>query len=84
MARGWESKAVESQMLDAAVQSSNRQEAHLSPEERQRRARHNNLVLSRTRVIAELETCSNPRFHAQLESELAFLEDEIRKLEAAH
>ncbi len=82
MARGWESKAVESQMDDAAAHTSIRHEQHLSNEERLRRARHNNFVLSRTRVLFELEACSNPRFRAQLESELAFLDAEIRKLEA--
>jgi hypothetical protein len=79
MARGWESKSIESQIDDASRKSGN---GHPPPseEERQRQARINNLMLSRTRVCSELQRCCNSRFRPQLESELAFLEQEIKKL----
>lgn len=80
MARGWESKAIESQMLDAETPGEQGGRKVPNPLERARLQRLNNLTLSRTRVEQELTRCGNERFRAQLNSELAFLDAEIEKL----
>jgi hypothetical protein len=78
MARGWESKSVESQIEDAESRRA-RGEA-LSPEERERRRKREGLELSRRGVLREIETAKSPVRRASLEQALAFLDEEIRKL----
>ena len=78
MARGWESKSVESQIEDAESRS-NRREA-LTPELRQIEQRRQGLELSRRRAQRELEATRSAARRAALEQALAFLDDEIRKL----
>ena len=78
MARGWESKSVESQIEDAESRS-NRREA-LTPEQRQIEQRRQGLELSRRRVQRELEATRSAARRAALEQALAFLDEEIRKL----
>ncbi|MCC7156045.1 MAG: hypothetical protein IT161_15825 [Bryobacterales bacterium] len=79
MARGWESKSVESQQELAAAREP--KPATQSPEEVARRARHDSLLLQRTRILSEMQSACNPRFRSQLEAALAHLEAEVRKLE---
>jgi hypothetical protein len=85
MARGWESKSVESQMQDSKAHLKSMRQAAaaaapLSTEARERLSRQHCLELSRTRVMCELNGCTAERFRVQLEHELAFLDAEIRKL----
>ena len=78
MARGWESKSVESQ-IESADKSVD-QGAALSPEERQRRQKLANLELSRRRVLQEIETTRSEGRRASLEHALSFLNQEIKGL----
>lgn len=78
MARGWESKSVESQIEDAGRQD--RGES-LTPEQREIRRKREGLELSRRRVLQEIETTRSDLRRASLEQALAFLDEEIRKLE---
>ena len=79
MARGWESKSVESQMEDAMMRRARSQTAAPAPEELQKRAKLRSLELNLARVQGELKQCRNARFRALLEAELKHLEAEIRK-----
>ena len=78
MARGWESKSVESQ-IESADKSVD-QGAPLSPEERQRRQKLASLELSRRRVQQEIETTRSEVRRASLEHALSFLNQEIEGL----
>lgn len=78
MARGWESKSVESQIEDAGS-GADRGEA-LTPEQREIRSKREGLELSRRRVLQEIETTRSAVRRASLEQALAFLDEEIRKL----
>lgn len=78
MARGWESKSVESQIDDAASLA-DRGEA-LTPEQREIRSKRASLDLSRRRVLQELQTTRSAVRRASLEQALAFLDEEIEKL----
>ncbi|MBI5280062.1 MAG: hypothetical protein HY858_00165 [Candidatus Solibacter usitatus] len=78
MARGWESKSVEAQIEGSSERPASRN-TPFSGEERQKQTRVNNLMLSRTRVLTEMQHCCNVRFRVQLESELVFLEMELKK-----
>ena len=78
MARGWESKSVESQIEDAESRSSRGQA--LTPEQRERRRKREGLELSRRRVLQDLEATRSTVRRASLERALAFLDEEIGKL----
>lgn len=78
MARGWESKSVESQIEDVRVPFE-RGEA-LRAEERRRRQKQEGLELSRRRILTEIEETRSAMRRTSLEQALAFLDEEIRKL----
>ena len=79
MARGWERKSVESQIEDSTTRSRKSSDTPLNEEQRLSRERVHSLMMSRTRVQQELQTCCNARFRAQLDQELAFLDEELKK-----
>ena len=79
MARGWESKSVESQ-IEAADAKSERSE-RLTPEQRQLRQKRESVELSRRRVLQEIETTRSPVRRAALEQALAFLDQQLAELE---
>jgi hypothetical protein len=81
VARGWESKAVESQLEEREGRESAREGQELSPEERERRARLDSLKLSRARTLEQLERAANPAHRAMLKRTLLALEKEITGLE---
>jgi len=72
MARGWESKSVESQQSDAR-EASNPTRPRLSAEAAARTRERETLRLARQRVLQQLERTQNPRHRALLEDELADL-----------
>jgi hypothetical protein len=78
MARGWESKSVESQIEDADSRSE--RGAALTPEQREIEQKRRGLDLSRRRVLQEIETTRSEVRRASLEQALASLDEEIRKL----
>ena len=78
MARGWESKSVESQ-IDAA-QSSNRTavlENSPDPEKLKLIRKRESILLSRTRVVRELKSSQNPRYKALMTKALADLDAQL-------
>jgi hypothetical protein len=83
MARGWESKSVESQIESAESRKPAHRETKLSPEQIQTMRDRENLELSRTRVQCELASSTNPRYQEILRRGLADLEAKIAQLEPA-
>ncbi|MFY9823090.1 MAG: hypothetical protein WAM82_17035 [Thermoanaerobaculia bacterium] len=77
MARGWESKSVESQQ-DA--QSFREPGEAMTPEQRQRKAKRDSVELSRRRVLQEIETTRSAVRRTSLEQALAFLDQQIEEL----
>lgn len=82
MARGWESKSVESQMEDAAARRAKAKAAPPQQPDAARQAKRRALELDLLRVRGELSRCRNERFRALLEAELRHLEAEIGKYQA--
>ena len=72
MARGWESKSVESQQEAAAAKPS--LPARFNPQEAQRRAERATLMLARTRALADLQQACAPAHRAMLEQAIADLD----------
>jgi hypothetical protein len=84
MARGWESKDVESQVEEKQIaqkkaapapQPGKRSAAQIKLEQERK-----GLQLSRTRIANELEGASNPNHRKSLEAALAFLDQKLQDL----
>lgn len=72
MARGWESKAIESQQESAA--DTRRARPAVSPGDAGRQAAHDTLMLARTRALADLQSACAPAHRAMLEHAIADLD----------
>lgn len=83
MARGWESKSVESQQEESARESERRDTGPLTPEERARRERLASLELSRSRTLDQLERSTSAAHRSMLKRTLLALEREIAEIEVA-
>jgi hypothetical protein len=81
MARGWESKSVESQIETAETHVRPSFDERIPAEELELLRKRESLNLSRTRVLRELETSQNPRYRNLMEKALADLNAELRRLE---
>lgn len=81
MARGWESKAIESQQEESFRESEQTDFQQLSPEERERRERLASLELSRARTLDQLERATGAAHRAMLKRTLLALERDLAGLE---
>jgi hypothetical protein len=79
MARGWESKSVESQMESAQAES---KPTDNSPTDEQKQARRerDGLLLARSRVIQQLESSTSEVYKQSLQQALSELDHKIAKL----
>ena len=80
MARGWESKSVESQIESAESKRAASRSKELSAIEAERIHQRESLLLSRTRVLHDLEHATNPRYRQILEAALKHLEQKLADL----
>jgi hypothetical protein len=83
MARGWESKSVEAQ-IDMAEQHTRGAVLQKEPDlQRLQLIRQKEtILLSRTRVLRELNTAQNPRYKAVLSKALADLDAKLSTIKA--
>ena len=78
MARGWESKAIESQQ--ESVADARRIQPAVNPGDASRRAAHTTLMLARTRALADLQAACVPAHRAMLEQVIAELDQRLAAL----
>jgi hypothetical protein len=81
MARGWESKSVESQIESAESRRPKTRGTVINPKEAERGRKRESLLLSRIRVVHDLEAAHNPRYREILQSALKHLDDKLSELE---
>lgn len=79
MARGWESKSVESQQ-EEAISEESKERGRMTPEQREARRRHEELTLMRKKVEHDLAAATNPRHREMLEKALRDLAGRIEKV----
>ncbi|GAC1665367.1 MAG: hypothetical protein NVS9B4_20990 [Candidatus Acidiferrum sp.] len=80
MARGWESKDVETQIeANEAPQADSHAGAKTAAELRRDQERKD-LQLSRIRIVNDLESATHPQHRKSLEAALAYLEKKIHDL----
>jgi hypothetical protein len=80
MARGWESKSVESQIEAAEERAALAKLSKLTAEEVARKTQLESLQLSRKRVLHDIGTSQNARYRETLEAALKHLDDKIALL----
>jgi hypothetical protein len=81
MARGWESKSVESQMESAKEQTSEGGRRELTSEEKETQRVRQGLLLSRTYVLRQMEASSNERYKQSLQQALSEIDRKLAKLD---
>jgi len=79
LARGFESKSVESQQADREQREAQGSPA-LTPEEAARQATIRTVELARARAVADLAQARHPSHRASLEAALKALDEQIRRL----
>jgi len=76
MARGWESKSIESQQEEAAARQRGGQRP-LTPDEIERRTRRRTLELARARAASDLARARTASHREMLERALASLDEQL-------
>ncbi len=82
MARGWASKAVEAQIETADSRDGAPSELFPSPAQIELLRRKEGLMLSRSRVLHDLDATRNPRYRKMLEDALRHLDRELSEISA--
>ena len=83
MARGWESKSVEAQIDMAEDRSAVARAKILSEETLDLLRKKESILMSRTRVVRDMQNAQNPRYKAVLGKALADLDAQLSTLAAA-
>ena len=76
MARGWDSKAVEDQIAASEERKSAVKRAR-TPEALKRESRRQGLLLSRAKIVGDIERASDERHRAALQHALAYIDGQI-------
>jgi hypothetical protein len=79
VARGWESKSIQAQIESANAHRGIRK-IRLSPEQLENQRKCESLLLHRTRVLHDLEKCSEERYRKTLSDGLSYLEAQLAQL----
>jgi hypothetical protein len=80
MARGWESKAVADQIEEGESRQAQSPNTAPSPEERQLNERRDSLLLSKSRLLQQLERATNPAYRNVLLNGLKSVEKELEEI----
>jgi hypothetical protein len=80
MARGWESKDVESQQDLAEQRARDRQKPKLTPHQIEATAQRDSLMLDRTRLQHDLANARHPRHADMIRQALAHIESKLSGL----
>jgi hypothetical protein len=83
MARGWESKSVESQ-IDGAQQSRHAEPRQLSNDDKELEREKQNLLLSRAYICQQMESSANGRYTETLRKSLEEIDRKLAELTRNH
>jgi hypothetical protein len=81
MARGWESKSVETQIDMAEARSASPSAKEITPAALVVLRKRESLLLSRTRIVREIEDAQSPRYKVVLSKALADLDAQLLTLD---
>lgn len=80
MARGWESKSVEQQQDERSAETNNRR-PRLTPQQQELNRRREGLLLSRKRLVGQLESSVHPAHRHMIEQSLAEIDRQLASFE---
>lgn len=80
MARGWESKEIESQIEAAEARATAARKKRVSAEQIRLERERESIELSRTRVAQDLASALNPKYREMLQRSLAHLDEKLAAL----
>ncbi|HMD49434.1 MAG TPA: hypothetical protein VKG79_10065 [Bryobacteraceae bacterium] len=80
MARGWESKSIESQIESAEARKVASRGAMRDPVEAERKSQRESLLLQRTRILHDLGQARHPRHKEMVEAALKHLDQKLAEL----
>jgi hypothetical protein len=81
MARGWESKSVESQIESATDKTTSSSEPQSTDKQKKVERERQGLLLSRTYLLRRIESSSNERYTQSLRQALEEIDRKIAKLD---
>jgi hypothetical protein len=81
MARGWESKSIESQIEAAEERKSAARAAAIDAAVVERKRQRDSLLLSRTRILNDIQQARNPKYQETLKAALKHLDDKLAEFE---
>ena len=81
MARGWESKEIESQIEAAQDRTQQFRSPQRSPQQIALERERESVELSRSRVLADMANAHNPKYQELLQRSLDFLDAKLAALE---
>ena len=81
MARGWESKSVESQIESAKDKTTSGSEPQSTEKQKKVQRERQGLLLARTYLLRRIESSSNERYTQSLRQALEEIDQKIAKLE---
>jgi hypothetical protein len=81
VARGWESKSIESQVEEAESRRESKQRPEITAAEAEKVRRRESLLLSRTRVLRDLQGTQNARYREMLSAALKHLDEKLAELD---
>lgn len=84
MARGWESKSVESQVENAKDGVGKSQNPPLTDGEKKVRHERDSLKLSRAYIVHQIEASTNERYTKSLQQALSEIDEKLATLENSH
>jgi hypothetical protein len=77
MARGWESKSVESQIESSRSDQEEPSKRRFTPEMAEAHRKKESLLLARAHLLQQISVSQNPRHRTMLESALAEVERQL-------
>jgi hypothetical protein len=80
MARGWESKSVEDQIAASEDRKAAAAKKVRTADEIARETRRQGLLLSRTKIVRDIENARDARHRAALQQALEFIDGQIQAL----
>ena len=80
MARGWESKSVEDQIASSEERKSAASHRSRTGDELERESRKQGLLLSRAKILTEIENARDGRHRASLQQALAYIDAQLNSL----
>ena len=80
MARGWESKSVEDQIAASEDRKAATSKRTRTADELERDSRRQGLLLSRAKIVTDIENARDDRHRAALTQALEFLDNQLKSV----